>query len=398
MQNIIDIADTFLIKNYKREKIVFTKGKGTRLFDANGNEYIDFCAGIAVCNLGHCHPALVEELCKQAKELWHVSNLYYLKPQALLAKKLAQLSFGERVFFANSGTEAIETALKLARKWAYENFGEEKIEYIALENSFHGRTLGALSITGQPNYKKGFEPLIPGVKFVNPKDLNSLKNAFSQKVCAMFLEIVQGEGGVYLLKKEFISLAKELCEKYKALLIFDEIQTGIGRTGKLFAYEHYGIEPDIMCLAKALANGLPLSAVITKESIAQTLTPGSHGSTFGGNPIACKVALKVLEIISDPLFLKEVQIKGKIFMEKLNKLKEKYPKVIKEIRGLGLLIGIEFWDKVEKIYNFLLKQKILVTAPKPNILRLTPPLIITYKEIDHFVDVLSQGLKEIYES
>jgi len=398
MQNIIDIADTFLIKNYKREKIVFTKGKGTRLFDANGNEYIDFCAGIAVCNLGHCHPALVEELCKQAKELWHVSNLYYLKPQALLAKKLAQLSFGERVFFANSGTEAIETALKLARKWAYENFGEEKIEYIALENSFHGRTLGALSITGQPNYKKGFEPLIPGVKFVNPKDLNSLKNAFSQKVCAVFLEIVQGEGGVYLLKKEFISLAKELCEKYKALLIFDEIQTGIGRTGKLFAYEHYGIEPDIMCLAKALANGLPLSAVITKESIAQTLTPGSHGSTFGGNPIACKVALKVLEIISDPLFLKEVQIKGKIFMEKLNKLKEKYPKVIKEIRGLGLLIGIEFWDKVEKIYNFLLKQKILVTAPKPNILRLTPPLIITYKEIDHFVDVLSQGLKEIYES
>jgi len=398
MQNIIDIADTFLIKNYKREKIVFTKGKGTRLFDANGNEYIDFCAGIAVCNLGHCHPALVEELCNQVNELWHVSNLYYLKPQALLAKKLAQLSFGERVFFANSGTEAIETALKLARKWAYENFGEEKIEYIALENSFHGRTLGALSITGQPNYKKGFEPLIPGVKFVNPKDLNSLKNAFSQKVCAVFLEIVQGEGGVYLLKKEFISLAKELCEKYKALLIFDEIQTGIGRTGKLFAYEHYGIEPDIMCLAKALANGLPLSAVITKESIAQTLTPGSHGSTFGGNPIACKVALKVLEIISDPLFLKEVQIKGKIFMEKLNKLKEKYPKVIKEIRGLGLLIGIEFWDKVEKIYNFLLKQKILVTAPKPNILRLTPPLIITYKEIDHFVDVLSQGLKEIYES
>jgi len=395
---IVDVGEVFLAKNYARAEVAFVKGEGTRLFDEEGREYLDFVAGIAVCNLGHSHPELVKELKEQAEKLWHTSNLYYTEPQALLAKKLVELSFGERVFFANSGAEAVEAALKLARRWTYENYGKGKSHYIALENSFHGRTFGALSVTGQPKYWEGFEPLVPGVKFVKPNDCQGLKEAFSEEVCALILEPIQGEGGVIPLSKEFLSLAKELCNKYKALLIFDEIQTGIGRTGKLFAYEHFGIEPDVMCLAKALANGLPLSAVIAKEKVMQALKPGTHASTFGGNPLACKVAIKVLELVSDPSFLEEVRLKGKVLMEKLLKLKDKHPELIKEVRGAGLLIGIEFFKEVKPLYNFLFEKRVLVTAPKPNIIRLSPPLILNYREIDYFVEIFEAGIKQVYGS
>jgi predicted acetylornithine/succinylornithine family transaminase len=390
MGYLVEMGEIYLAGNYKRERIAFVKGSGTRLFTEDGEEYLDFTSGIAVCNLGHSHPELIEALKTQVQLIWHTSNLYYTAPQAKLAKKLVELSFAEKVFFANSGAEAVEAALKLARRWAYENFGKEKNQFIALENSFHGRTFGALSVTGQPKYWEGFEPLLPGVNFIPPNDKDALKSAFNENVCAIILEPIQGEGGVYPLEKEFIELAKELCEKYNALLIFDEIQTGIGRTGKLFAYEHFGIEPDVMCLAKALANGLPLSAMLAKEKIMSALKPGTHASTFGGNPLACAVALKVLEIIGNPSFLKEVDLKGRVLREKIEKLNEEKPGIIKEVRGLGLLIGIEFSISANDIYKKLLERKILVTQPKPNVIRLSPPLIINYREIDFFVENLKE--------
>ncbi|MDF2954254.1 MAG: Acetylornithine/succinyldiaminopimelate/putrescine aminotransferase [Thermodesulfobacterium sp.] len=391
MGYIVEMGELFLAGNYKREKLAFVKGTGTRLFTEDGEEYLDFTSGIAVCNLGHCHPELLEVLQTQAKLLWHTSNLYYLVSQAKLAEKLVELSFADKVFFANSGAEAVEAALKLARRFGYENFGKEKNQFIALENSFHGRTFGALSVTGQPKYWEGFEPLVPGVTFVKPNDKKALKEAFNDKICAIIIEPIQGEGGIYPLEKDFIELGRELCDKYNALLIFDEIQTGIGRTGKLFAYEHFGVEPDIMCLAKALANGLPLSAMLAKEKVMSALKPGTHASTFGGNPLACAVALKVLEIVSDPSFLKEVAIKGKVLKEKIESLNSFKSGIIKEVRGWGLLIGIEFYIPANEIYKKLLERKILVTQPKPNIIRLSPPLIINYREIDFFI----KNLKEI---
>lgn len=396
MGYIVDMGELFLAGNYRREKIAFTTGRGTRLFTEEGEEYLDFTAGIAVCNLGHANPALIEVLTEQAQRLWHTSNLYFTEPQAKLAKKLVELTFGEKVFFANSGAEAVETALKLARRYAFENYGKQKYKFLALNNSFHGRTFGALSVTGQPQYWEGFEPLLPEVTFIPPNDLSVIEEAMNEDICALILEPIQGEGGVYPLSKEFIEKAKELAHKYKALLIFDEVQTGIGRTGKLFAYQHYAIEPDILCSSKALANGLPLSAVIAKKEVMEALKPGTHASTFGGNPIACAVALKVLEIVSEESFLEEVTLKGKILKERIQNL-DKYGQIITSIRGLGLLVGIEFKIPSKEIYHQLLAKKILTTTPKPQTLRLTPPLIINYREIDYFIEALEHSLKTIKE-
>jgi predicted acetylornithine/succinylornithine family transaminase len=394
MGYIVEMGELYLAPNYKRIPLAFVRGQGARLFTEDGVEYLDFTSGIAVCNLGHTHPRLVSALKKQAELLWHTSNLFYTEPQARLAMKLSELTFADQVFFANSGAEAVEAALKLARKYARDNFSKEKHVFIALENSFHGRTMGALSVTGQPKYWQGFEPLVPGVVFVPPNDMEALKSAFSEKVCAIILEPIQGEGGVYPLHKEFILLAKELCEKHKALLIFDEVQTGIGRTGKLFAYEHFDIEPDLLCSSKALANGLPLSALLGKKEVMAHLTPGSHASTFGGNPIACAVAIEVLNIVSEEGFLEEVVLKGRVLKEKLEGLAKEQAKLIKEVRGIGLLLAIEFYEPAERVFKSLLEKRVLVTMPKPNIIRLTPPLTINYREIDYFVEALSQVLNK----
>lgn len=387
MGYIVELGELYLAGNYKREKIAFVKGRGTRLFTEDGEEYLDFTSGIAVCNLGHCHPALVQTLKEQAEKLWHTSNLYYTEPQAKLAKRLTELTFGEKVFFANSGAEAVECALKLARRYAYEQYGPKKFRFVALENSFHGRTYGALSVTGQPKYWEGFEPLLEGVSFIRPNDLKALEESLTEDVCALILEPIQGEGGVYPLNKDFIEKARELCNKRNILLIFDEIQTGIGRTGKLFAYEHYHIEPDILCSSKALANGLPLSAVIAKSEVMSALKPGTHASTFGGNPLACAVALRVLDLVTEETFLEEVYLKGKVLVEKISALAQEKSK-IKEVRGVGLLLAIEFSEPAHSIYEGLLRRKILTTQPKPNIIRLTPPLILNYREIDYFVESL----------
>jgi len=393
MAYIVEMGELYLAPNYKRIPLAFVRGQGARLFTEDGVEYLDFTSGIAVCNLGHTHPRLVSALKKQAELLWHTSNLFYTEPQARLAMKLSELTFADQVFFANSGAESVEAALKLARKYAQDNFSKEKHIFIALENSFHGRTMGALSVTGQPKYWQGFEPLVPGVVFVPPNDMEALKLAFSEKVCAIILEPIQGEGGVYPLTKDFIFLAKELCEKHKALLIFDEVQTGIGRTGKLFAYEHFGLEPDLLCSSKALANGLPLSALLGKKEVMAHFTPGSHASTFGGNPIACAVALEVLNIVSEEGFLEEVALKGRVLKEKLEGLAKEHADLIKEVRGIGLLLAIEFYESAERIFKGLLEKRVLVTMPKSNIIRLTPPLTINYREIDYFVEALEQSLR-----
>ncbi len=394
MGYIVEMGELYLAPNYKRIPLAFVRGQGTRLFTEDGVEYLDFTSGIAVCNLGHTHPRLVSAVKKQVELLWHTSNLFYTEPQARLAMKLSELTFADQVFFANSGAESVEAALKLARKYAQDNFGKEKHVFLALENSFHGRTMGALSVTGQPKYWQGFEPLVPGVVFIPPNDMTALKSAFSDKICAIILEPIQGEGGVYPLSRDFILLAKELCEKHKALLVFDEVQTGIGRTGKLFAYEHYGVEPDLLCSSKALANGLPLSALLGKKEVMAHLTPGSHASTFGGNPIACAVALEVLNIVSEGGFLEEVALKGKILKEKLEILAKEHQNLIKEVRGVGLLLAIEFNGTAERIFNRLLEERVLVTLPKPNIIRLAPPLTLNYREIDYFVEVLRRALKK----
>ncbi len=394
MGYLVEMGEVFLAPNYKRIPIAFVRGEGSRLFAEDGTEYLDFTSGIAVCNLGHSHQRLISVLKAQAEKVWHTSNLFYTEPQAKLAKRLVELTFAEQVFFANSGAEAVEAALKLARKKAYDLYGKEKNLFIALENSFHGRTMGALSITGQPKYWQGFEPLVPGVIFVPPNDCLALKKAFSERVCALIVEPIQGEGGVYPLQDDFLKLARELCHKYQALLIFDEIQTGLGRTGKLFAYEHFGIEPDLLCSAKALANGLPLSALLGKKEVMAHLTPGSHASTFGGNPLACEVAIEVLHILTSPGFLEEVALKGRVLREKLETLAQKYPEKIREIRGLGLLLAIEFREEASSIFQGLLKRRILTTQPKPKVIRLTPPLIINYREMDYFLASLEEILRE----
>nr|WP_022853188.1 aspartate aminotransferase family protein [Thermodesulfatator atlanticus] len=396
MAYIKDLGEIYLAKNYKRFPVAFVKGKGTRLFDEEGNEYLDFCAGIAVCALGHAPDELSKAICEQAQKLIHVSNLYWTEPQAKLARLLCEHSFGERVFFCNSGAEAVEAALKLARRYAWKNFGPEKNEIIALENSFHGRTYGALSATGQPVYWQGFEPIVPGFKHIPPNDIKALEEAFSQKTCAIILEPILGEGGVIPLSDEFVQEARKLADKYQALLIFDEIQTGIGRTGKLFAYEWTSVVPDVMCLAKGLAGGMPLGAIVATEKVMEALEPGTHASTFGGNPVSCAAALVVLEKVLANGFLEEVTLKGKALFQKLENLAEKYPEKIAQVRGKGLMQGLELKISATPVANFLFEQKkILLTVIKDRVLRFTPPLVVAYREIDALAEALEEALQSV---
>lgn len=387
------LGELYLAQNYKRFPVAFVRGKGSRLWDEEGREYLDFCAGIAVCTLGHAPGPVVSAIKEQAEKLLHVSNLYWTEPQARLAEILVENSFGEKVFFCNSGAEAVEAALKLARRWTYLNFGQGKTRVVALENSFHGRTYGALSATGQPAYWKGFEPLVPDFVHVPPNDLEALREAVNENTCAVILEPVLGEGGVIPLSREFLLEARSLCDRYQALLIFDEIQTGIGRTGHLFAYEHYGIEPDIMCLAKGLAGGLPLGAILAKEKVMSALTPGSHASTFGGNPVACAAAVAVMRTLLSESFLEEVRLKGQALRKRLSALAEEFPDKVSGVRGLGLLLGLEVRIPAGNVVQALFERRVLATAPKPDVVRFTPPLTVAYQEIDAVYEILREILK-----
>ncbi len=393
---IKDLGEIYLAGNYRRFPVAFVHGQGSRLYDEEGREYLDFCAGIAVCALGHAPEPLVKAVQEQAAKLLHVSNLYWTEPQARVAELLCRHSFAEKVFFGNSGAEAVEAALKLARRYAWKHFGPEKNEFIALERSFHGRTYGALSATGQPAYWQGFKPLVPGFRHVPPNDLKALKEAFNEKTCGLILEPILGEGGVIPLSQEFLREARRLCDEYQALLIFDEIQVGLGRTGKLFAYQYYGVIPDVMTLAKGLAGGLPLGATLAREKVMSALEPGTHASTFGGNPVSCAAAKVVLETLLEEDFLEEVTLKGKALRKGLEALQEEFPEKIKEVRGVGLIQALELKEQGAKLMNFLFQEKrILATLIQEKILRFTPPLTIAYREIDALIEALREGLKEL---
>jgi len=381
-----------------RTPVCFEYGKGIKLWNTEGKVYMDFLAGIAVSALGHSHPALVDAIKMQAEKLIHTSSLYYIESQANLAKMIVENSCGDKVFFSNSGAEANEGAIKLARIYFRKKGFSDKFEIITMEKSFHGRTLATIAATGQEKYQKPYSPLTPSFTKVPMNDLDALENSTSEHTCAVLIEPIQGEGGVNLTSYEYLKGVRKLCDKYGIFLVFDEIQVGLGRTGKLFAYEHYDIEPDIFTLAKALGGGFPIGAVIAKDKVASAFEPGDHGSTFGGNPLACSAALAVLSTIINENLSLNSEIMGQYFISKLRELKEKYP-VIKEVRGMGLMIGIEFTEPVSiEINKELFKNGYLAGNIGNNIIRMLPPLIITEKDIDRFIHILNKILDANYSS
>ena len=394
-QEIIKLSNSYLMHTYNRFPIALVKGKGVKVWDANGKEYLDFTAGLAVCSLGHCHPVVVEALCRQAKELIHVSNLYYTQPQAKLAALIVQNFKGARVFFCNSGAEANEAALKLARKYAKVNGQPERYEVITALKSFHGRTLATLAATGQPKHQQGFEPLPPGFFHVPFNDLKALEEAINDKTGAVMLEPVQGESGVYPATKDYLAGVRELCHRHKLALIFDEVQCGLGRTGKFLAFQHYGVAPDIFTLAKGLGSGFPIGAMVAKEEFALAFQPGNHASTFGGNPLACAVGLAVLEYILNHGLIEHVTLAGDYFKEQLTLLAQRFP-FIREVRGMGLMLALELNQDQNgpEIVRRCMEQGLLINGIEQHILRFLPPLIVTQQEIDQAINILNQVFLE----
>ena len=377
-----------------RTNVCFESGKGMVLTSTEGEKYYDFLGGIAVNALGHCHEEYVKRIQEQVSKLIHVSNLYYIKSQAELAEKLAESSCMDKVFFANSGAEANEGAFKLAKIYYYKK-GIDKTEIISLDHSFHGRTLATVAATGQEKYQKPYRPLTPGFIQVPPNDFDALKGAVSDKTAAILIEPIQGESGVHPMDKEYLEKVRALCDEKDILLIFDEVQTGMGRTGKMWAYELYGVEPDIMTSAKALGGGIPIGAVMAKERVASAFEPGDHGTTFGGNPLATTAGLAVFDIMEKEKLLENADKMGKYFKDALSALMNKYPEKIKEIRGAGLLIGVELDSSIAKdVFARLFENKFLTSLCGTS-LRLAPPLIISEKEIDLFCSALDKILAQI---
>ncbi len=383
----------YLMESYTRFDVNFEKGIGTKLYDIEGKEYLDFVAGVAVNCLGHCHPAIVKALDEQSKKLIHVSNLYWTPTQTELAKKLIQYSDHDTVFFCNSGTEANETAIKMARKYGKLTGDAEKYEIITMENSFHGRTLGSLSITGQTKYQKDFMPLMGGVSSVRFNDIDDLQKKISEKTCAVIIEPIQGEGGIIKADETFLVEANKLCKEYNALLIFDEVQCGIGRSGDLFAYQSFGVVPDIVCLAKGLGGGFPIGAVLANEK-ASIFKPGDHGCTFGGNPLGCAVSLAVFKELIENGVLEGVKEKEQLFKAEIEKLMLQY-NFIKKIDGKGLMLGIHLEVEAKKIVGKAFEKGLLIIGAGKNIVRIVPPLNITTDEIKKGLEILQEIFKEV---
>jgi len=390
-QNWIDRANRVVMRTYGRQPLALVKGDGCRVWDADGKEYLDFVAGLAVCNLGHAHPEVARAAAEQLAKLVHVSNLYYTAPMTELAEELVRLSFADRVFFANSGAEVNEGAIKLCRRYSRERYGEGRHFIISTYNSFHGRTLGALSATGQEKFHKGFEPLLEGFIFVPFNDLEAAARAADERVCAVLVEPIQGEGGVCLPDADYLAGLRRLCDDQGLLLVFDEVQTGLGRTGELFAHEHYGVTPDVMTLAKALANGLPMGALLTTEDAARAFVPGTHASTFGGGPVIAAAALTALRLLSQPEFLAQVRVKGQYVKNSLKLLQEQFT-VIKEIRGLGLMWGIELDREGGPVVDFCRERGLLLNCTQGNVIRLLPPLTVNLDEINRGLQILTAAL------
>ncbi|MBP8185167.1 MAG: aspartate aminotransferase family protein [Pseudomonas sp.] len=377
--------DQVMVPNYAPAGFIPVRGEGSRVWDQSGRELLDFAGGIAVNVLGHCHPALVGALTKQANSMWHISNVFTNEPALRLAKKLVDATFAEKVFFCNSGAEANEAAFKLARRVAFDKFGAEKCEIIAALNSFHGRTLFTVSVGGQPKYSDGFGPKIQGISHVPFNDLAALKAAISDKTCAVVLEPIQGEGGVLPAEQAYLEGARELCNQHNALLIFDEVQTGMGRSGELFAYMHYGVTPDILSSAKSLGGGFPIGAMLTTEVLAKHLTVGTHGTTYGGNPLACAVGEAVIDVVNTPEVLAGVKAKAARFKSKLEHIGQQYG-LFSEVRGLGLLIGCvlsEAWQgKAKTVLDAAAAEGLLVLQASPDVVRFAPSLVVEDADID----------------
>lgn len=376
--------DEVMVPNYNPAKMVPVKGVGSRVWDQEGREYIDFAGGIAVNCLGHCHPAMVKALTEQGNKLWHLSNVFTNEPAIRLAKKLTESTFADRVYFANSGAEANEAALKLARRWALDKFGPEKDQIIAFTKGFHGRTFFTVTVGGQPAYSDGFGPKPGGIEHVAYNDLAALEKLMSDRTCAIMMEPLQGEGGVISPDADFVKGVRELCDKHNALLIFDEVQTGFGRTGSLYAYQQLGITPDILASAKSLGGGFPIGAMLTTKAIAEHLKPGTHGSTYGGNPLACAVAEAVYDVVNTDEVLEGVKQREKMFKQKLAEINAKY-NVFKDIRGQGMLLGAELADQYEgKARDFLNaggEEGVMVLVAGPSVIRFTPSLVIPEADI-----------------
>ncbi len=379
----------YLLPVYARLPVTLVRGSGVKAWDANGKEYIDFLAGIATNALGHCHPKMVSAIQEQAATLIHTAGYYFTAPVAKLAQKLTQISGMDRVFFGNSGAEAVECAIKISRKWGKSHGGMNKFGIVAAQKSFHGRTMAAVTATGQPKYQEPFAPMVSGFTHIPFNDIDALEAAVTEDTCAVLLEPIQGEGGVYPAHKPFLEAARALCDKHDALLILDEIQTGVGRTGKWFAYEHYGVVPDILTSAKALGGGFPIGACLARGEAALTLVPGDHGSTYGGNPLACATALAVLNTIEEEHLLANAHAMGAYFVHRLNE--PQFRDKITDIRALGLMIGVELKaPDAKRVLMESLEHGLLLSAIGDHTLRLVPPLNITTTDIDAVMEILGQ--------
>jgi acetylornithine aminotransferase/acetylornithine/N-succinyldiaminopimelate aminotransferase len=388
-KELIEDEKNYLIQTYTRPAMVLDKGEGLKVWDLEGKLYYDFIGGIAVNALGYSHPEVVKAIQKQAEKIIHCSNLFYSEPQIILAKKLVEISCGDKVFFGNSGAEVNEGAIKLAVKY-FKDQNKDKYKIIYMKNSFHGRTIAALAATGKYKYQKDYLPLLPKFKQATFNDLESVKKAFDENVAAILVEPVQGEGGINITTSEFLEGLRKFCDDKDILLIFDEIQCGLGRTGKMFAYQKYNVEPDILTLAKSLGGGVPLGAVIAKDKIASSFKPGDHGTTFGGNPLACAAAIATLKVLQEEDLIAKCKEKGEYFKKKLEKLKQRYPKYIKEIRVLGLMVGLEIEKNGPEVVKKCIEKGILINCTAGNVLRFLPPLIVKKKEINYLIDTLDK--------
>lgn len=399
MSGIIEQYEKYVMPTYGRQQVSFVRGNGCYLYDEEGNAYLDFVSGLSINNLGHCHPAVVKAAQAQLAELIHTCNLYYTRPGGELAQRISELSLGGKVFFSNSGAEANECAIKLARKYGRDFAsatgsgiaGDDKHRIITLENGFHGRTMATLSATAQPAKQAPFKPLLPAFMYVPRNDINALKSVFDAGVCAIILELVQGEGGVYPLDQEYVEAVRKLADEHHALLIFDEVQSGLGRTGELFAYEHYGVKPDVMTLAKSLGGALPIGATVAAPEYSDVLGPGMHGSTFGGGPVPCAAALAVLDQLTAPDFLMSVKAKGDYMRSRLEKLKTNG--LVTEVRGMGLMLAVDLpQPNAAAVVAAALEQKILLNNTSDRTVRFLPPLVVEEGMIEQVVEFLQTAL------
>ncbi|HEX2226620.1 MAG TPA: acetylornithine transaminase [Candidatus Binatia bacterium] len=390
-RDVVKLTDKYVAQTYTRYPMALVRGKGARVWDADGKEYLDLLAGIAVNSLGHCHPAVVRAIQQQSRKLVHVSNLYHIQPLSELARQLCRNSFAERVFFCNSGAEANEAAIKLARRYGSEHLGG-RYEILSAQNSFHGRTLATLTATGQEKVRAGYDPLPTGFRQIPFNDLRAAEEAIDpQKTAGILVEPIQAEGGVILADEYYLHGLRELCDRRGLLLIFDEVQTGMGRTGKLFGYEHFGVTPDIMTLAKALGGGLPLGAMLAREDVAKSFKPGSHASTFGGNPVACSAGLAVLNALLEGGVLKNCAKMSKLFVNGFERLRARVS-CVRGVRGKGLLLGLELDTDGSKIVDACMEEGLLLNCTASKVLRFAPPLTITPKEVERGLAILEKVL------